>query len=1305
MSETQDKSGGPVPLMQPPFPDLSHLTEEERRIIEGVMFRQQKEEEREQEILRKKQDEVRILESAIRMRNEEQRRKGIELDATCQICLKTKFADGIGHVCNYCNVRCCARCGGKVSLRSNKVIWVCIVCRKKQELLIKTGQWVHSGMAAKHREMERGDILSPKTEKKPKLERAHSEGKENVESHFSLGISRRGSLQQIHRTNSQRELRRQFSQERDSTKQDHHADNSRYSDRSRPLNERSPPGEMKRARPADVTSRDNFSRLHGNSSLESRGGRYEGSSDPSYDRRKDRYPSSETMDHRRQAKDYLSDKEAPWKDSQKSRDVFHGADRRTSGKDQQWISQEDDRKVRSDSSIVRRTSQESLRDSSDRSHRDSRMPYFGGDEWRDSPRKRDYDVQSSGDDPRLRIHSVRSGDERRNHLEPGYVSESRGRGHNNRKKMESVVRNDSLSSDQSESVRPPPPKPHKNKRGKKLRQRSVSSSEEDVQTTPECTSCDEEVDAESESISEKEWLASRKQMSLQEDRRPSVMVTSPTSPDRHPSIRGRIQVRLWYDIRSLQLVVTIVKASINPPKSGRMINPYLKMFLLPDRSEKSKRRTKTIANTYEPKWNQTFVYSPLRRSDLQTRTLEITCWDYDRYESNNFVGEVLIDLSTARLNNENEWYRMSSREESLADQLRRSNLFLEAELSGSATSVDRLSPPSSVSVSRLSDSDISELDYDETIPITRRGFPHGDAGSLSSVGSSPTLVGDDSMSAGERRSRRDLWPDDRRRSSTVNPRDMYSYERIERREPISGLDYPPRISNRVRSRSVVPDDVSLTRSRSPTRRVIEASVHRSGSPPEPSGMAIRHPSGTPSPKKRQLPQIPPRRAPRDQMTLNLEERARQMKLRTQRKPDGVSSAIVSDSEVSPRHSLDRQFNIHPHPPPRSSRMPTHHQGGAPNTRGLRGPSTGAVEGVEKDGNVPPALESDESETSSVSKYSVTSAFSSQSEHPRGSRTLQEFTSPTPAYGPVHPTRPTRGSLNRSSSDGAANEKTNNGSLSDTALTGSAEKVSRPGQQGTTGGKITQFGGLSAKRSNSASQLSVAGHKKRMGFRRKKSSTINVHRSEEVAPLECRHLVKQTSSVSSDGEGSLSGDSSVWLPSIRLVPEGEFSNFIEGLGSGQLVGRQVLASPSLGDIQLSLADRKGNLEVEVIRARGLQPKPGRVVPAPYVKVYLVKGRKCIAKRKTATARKTLDPLYQQQLVFNEDYRNCILQVTVWGDYGRMEKKVFMGVAQIMLDELDLSNFVISWYKLFHHSSLVNLPASVPQNSMMSVDSFG
>lgn len=48
-------------------------------------------------------------------------------------------------------------------------------------------------------------------------------------------------------------------------------------------------------------------------------------------------------------------------------------------------------------------------------------------------------------------------------------------------------------------------------------------------------------------------------------------------------------------------------------------------------------------------------------------------------------------------------------------------------------------------------------------------------------------------------------------------------------------------------------------------------------------------------------------------------------------------------------------------------------------------------------------------------------------------------------------------------------------------------------------------------------------------------------------------------------------------------------------------------------------------------------------ATYVKVYLVKGRKCIAKAKTGVARRTLDPLYQQKLIFHEDYRGCVLQV--------------------------------------------------------------
>lgn len=73
---------------------------------------------------RRKADEVQILEDTIRARNEQHKKAGIEMDATCHICLKTKFADGVGHLCNYCSIRCCARCGGKVTLRSNKVILI-----------------------------------------------------------------------------------------------------------------------------------------------------------------------------------------------------------------------------------------------------------------------------------------------------------------------------------------------------------------------------------------------------------------------------------------------------------------------------------------------------------------------------------------------------------------------------------------------------------------------------------------------------------------------------------------------------------------------------------------------------------------------------------------------------------------------------------------------------------------------------------------------------------------------------------------------------------------------------------------------------------------------------------------------------------------------------------------------------------------------------------------------------------------------------------------------------------------------------
>ncbi|CAD6189336.1 unnamed protein product [Caenorhabditis auriculariae] len=176
------------------------------------------------------------------------------------------------------------------------------------------------------------------------------------------------------------------------------------------------------------------------------------------------------------------------------------------------------------------------------------------------------------------------------------------------------------------------------------------------------------------------------------------------------------------------------------------------------------------------------------------------------------------------------------------------------------------------------------------------------------------------------------------------------------------------------------------------------------------------------------------------------------------------------------------------------------------------------------------------------------------------------------------------------------------------------------------------------------------------------------------------FLKQASRESTD-----SAHSDNWQP---VLADGPLGTFVDNLGPGQVVGRQVLASPVLGEIQIGIMAGRSGIDVEVIRAKNLVVKPGvKICPAPYVKVYLMEGKQCVAKAKTNAVKKTTSPLFQQHLIFNDSPRKKMLQITVLGDYGRMERKTFMGIAQIRLDDLELGpQPLIGWYKLFHSSSL-------------------
>ncbi|CAF2510404.1 unnamed protein product [Rotaria sp. Silwood2] len=297
---------------------------------------------------------------------------------------------------------------------------------------------------------------------------------------------------------------------------------------------------------------------------------------------------------------------------------------------------------------------------------------------------------------------------------------------------------------------------------------------------------------------------------------------------------------------------------------------------------------------------------------------------------------------------------------------------------------------------------------------------------------------------------------------------------------------------------------------------------------------------------------------------------------------------------------------------------------------------------------------------------------------------------------------------------------NDGTLSDSVL--STQPESNKKRRPSMSSKALVILGLS-KKTNSASNL---GYGKRFGFQRSEEIGVQPH-------LRNRTLQRQTSkenetpssappsdssqsslalSHQRDQYHSMPHDMKLWSGGLKLPHEHQFAEFIEGLGTGQLVGRQVLASPCHGEIQVGLRDQHSLIEVEIVRARNLLQKAlYKLPPAPYVKVYLLDGKTCVEKQRTRTTRRTLDPLIQQTLIFKESYREKVLQISVWGDYGKLDRKVFMGVCQINLEELHLNSSaqVLDWYKLFSANSLMNNYTIVQQSpkgksSMTTTDSY-
>ncbi|XP_068017350.1 regulating synaptic membrane exocytosis protein 2 isoform X38 [Melanerpes formicivorus] len=1519
MSAPAGPRGGPAPPQPPPasqpeMPDLSHLTEEERKIILAVMDRQKKEEEKEQSVLKVKEEQKPQLtqwfpfsgitelvnnvlqpqqkqqnekepqtklhqqfemykEQVKKMGEESQQQQEQKGDApTCGICHKTKFADGCGHNCSYCQTKFCARCGGRVSLRSNKVMWVCNLCRKQQEILTKSGAWFYnSGSSAPQQPDQEGgrglrNEEAPQ-EKKAKLQE-HSQyqgppgdvSTQALDKNRPQGLTRQDSIK--NGSGVKHPVPSDATSDRKRSPSISREQNRRYDQRDErdEYSQYAPSDSAMPRSPSDYSDRrsQRGPQLYEEPEL----GDYRDSNRRSRRRSKE-YPveeedaqSREEYERQRREEEYQaryrSDpnlarypvKPQPYEEQMRIHAEVSRArhERRHSDvslantelEDSRMSMMRMERPSRQRSVSERRAAMENQRSYSMERTREAQGP---------SP-NRQRTTNHSPPTPRRSPIPLERPDMRRSdslrkqhHLDPNSAVRK-----TKREKMETMLRNDSLSSDQSESVRPPPPKPHKTKKGGKMRQVSLSSSEEELASTPEYTSCDD-VEIESESVSEKgdsqrgkrktseqavlsdsntlserqkkmvcfgghsleedlEWSEPQikdsgvdtcSSTTLNEDHshsekhpvtwqpskdgdrligrillnkrlkdgsvprdsgamlglkvvggkmtesgrlcafitkvkkgsladtvghlrpgdevlewngrilqgatfeevyniileskpepqvelvvsrpigdipripdsthaqlesssssfesqkmdRPSISVTSPMSPgmlrDVPQFLSGQLSIKLWYDKVGHQLIVTILGAKDLPSREdGRPRNPYVKIYFLPDRSDKNKRRTKTVKKTLEPKWNQTFIYSPVHRREFRERMLEITLWDQARVreEESEFLGEILIELETALLDDEPHWYKLQTHDVSSLPLPHPSPYLPRRQLHGE-------SPTRRLQRSkRISDSEVSDYDCDDGIGVVS-DYRHNGRDLQSSTLSVPEQVmSSNHCSRSGSPHRGDSIGRTRSWSPSVPPPQSRNVDQGPRGTRSTPAHY--NTLTRMDRHRVIDDHYSPDRERSHPR----------------TGSVQTSPSSTPvvGRRGRQLPQLPPK-GTLERSAMDVEERNRQVKMSKYKQVAGSDSRLEQDFHSKYRSGRDAQ----------------------------RGSDNVSNKSSDSDVSDVSAV----SRTSSASRFSSTSYMSVQSERPRGNKKISVFTSKMQSRQ-----MGTSGkNMTKSTSIGGdmyTLEK-NDGSQSDTAVgtVGGGSKKRRS----SIGAKMVAIVGLSRK-SRSTSQLSQT----EAGGKKLRST---VQRSTETGlAVEMRNwMTRQASRESTDGSmNSYSSEGNLIFPGVRLAADSQFSDFLDGLGPAQLVGRQTLATPSMGDIQVGMMDKKGQLEVEIIRARGLVVKPGsKTLPAPYVKVYLLENGVCIAKKKTKVARKTLEPLYQQLLSFEESPQGKVLQIIVWGDYGRMDHKSFMGVAQILLDELDLSNMVIGWFKLFPPSSLVD-PTLAPLTRRASQSSL-
>ncbi|XP_027142250.1 regulating synaptic membrane exocytosis protein 2 isoform X14 [Larimichthys crocea] len=1326
MSAPHGPRGGPGPAAaaaaaaasaagaMPEMPDLSHLTEEERKIILGVMDRQKKEEAKEQSMLKKLHQQFESYKDQVKKMGEETKPTQDQKSEapTCGICHKTKFADGCGHLCSYCQTKFCARCGGRVSLRSNKedkvVMWVCNLCRKQQEILTKSGAWFYGsgpgqvrgvfeggpqGKKAKLQDPSLYPYQGPSGDLTPASDRSRPHGgllprQASLDNGSGLRYSAPGDapIDRKRSPSASRDPNQKYDQREG-------GDHSQYAptDGGMP---RSPSdygdGDPRRAPRGPHMYPDVDAARMGY--RDRRGpGRWHSQEYP-LDQELDGPPSEYDLQRQRQEEfqaRYRSDpnlarypvKPQPYEEQMRMHAEVGRLrhERRHSDVSLAYTEQDDPGPIRLSRQHLTECRPPMVGQRSysvDRSSPGPMGPGLGGHRTSNHSPPTPHRSPVLGD----RSGDLRRGDmglggdpmrRQQHHLDPSSAVRK-----TKREKMESMLRNDSLSSDQSESVRPPPPKPHKTKKGGKMRQVSLSSSEEELATTPEYTSC-EDVEIESESVSEKgdldgHWWDHASWHSSEASPMSLHPVTWQPSKDGDRLI-GRI------------LLNKRMKDGSVPRDSGALLG----LKVVGGKMTESGRLCAFITKVRKGSLADTVGH--LRPGD------QVLEWNGKLLQGATFKEVYNIILESKP---EPQVELVVSRPIGDIPRIPDST-HAQLESSSSSFESQKMDRPSISVTSPMS-------------PSMLRDAPQYLSGQLSvklwydKVGHQliVTILGAKDLPPREDGRPRNPYvkiyflPDrsdkSKRRTKTVKKSLEPKWNQTFMYSPVHRREFRERMLE-----ITLWDQARVREEESEFLGEILIELETALLDDEPHWYKLQThdvssiplPRASPNAQHRQLHgESPTRRLQRSQRISDSEisdyDCEDGVGVITDYRPNGrdfqsstlsVPEQVMSSNHCSRSADINRARSRSPSVPPPSSR------------------------------SLDPAFDLRPSQYSSstrVDHHSVSEDnYSPDRNH--GAMDRHEYHSRSRSADQ----RPT---IERPTSRSRSTERPHDSSLMRSMPSLPSGRSAPPSpaltrahpRSGSVQTSPTSTP-MSSRRGRQLPQLPPTGKDRKAGGKKLRST---IQRSTETGlAVEMRsRMTRQASRESTDGSmNSYSSEGNLIFPGVRLSSDAQFSDFLDGLGPAQLVGRQTLATPPMGDIQIGMVEKKGALEVEIIRARGLVGKPGsKALPAPYVKVYLLENGVCIAKKKTKVARKTLDPLYQQQLPFEESPGGKVLQVIVWGDYGRMDHKSFMGAVQILLDELDLSNMVIGWFKLFPPSSLVD-PTLAPltrRASQSSLDSF-